>query len=101
MCAVATTILPSPDPISSRRPLVLGRHLITFSICLGVAGTYGRQCFLIRNWNNLTGMNELHKIYYKYLKAGATNGKHTTLKPTAASPVCYKIPIHYVSDTLN
>lgn len=47
------------------------------------------------------GMNESHKIYRNYLKAGATNGKQTTLNPTAASPVCYKIPIHYVSDTLN
>lgn len=64
------TILPSPDPMSSSRGLTfptsgLPNTDIIFSTCCVVAGTYGRQCFL---------------------KAGATNGAHITLRPIAIPP---------------
>lgn len=40
------TIRPSPLPISTRDPDLFFKTFITFSICVLVAGTNGRQTFL-------------------------------------------------------
>lgn len=64
---------PSPEPMSNSLlvELVPFRKRETFSICLVVAGTYGKQ----------------------YLRsAGDTNGMHIILKPTPMPPVI----THYV-----